>query len=163
MSELRRHDGSCPICRPRSSTVGSYCLSMQRAGREWLQQFLLGLGQIDPGGPIRRSENDNLPVMIRSDIGTRCRCQHGEIGALIVSAIAPNPGDAEKGSPLRVKRCLAFGLRVPLNSKIALAGMRQRRLSLKLRPSERKLNTGLALGRPGGKPHRIGANSIERP
>src|SRR3954469_20922284 len=52
------------------------------------------------------------------------------------------PAMQRKGAPFKVKRCLAFGYFLPVNSKNAEAGIRQRLLLSKRLPSERKLNTG---------------------
>ena len=52
-----------------------------------------------------------------------------------------------------------FGDFVPVNSKKCEAGTRQRPFGKRL-PSERKLMTGAAFGRPGGKPQRSCANSF---
>ena len=73
-----------------------------------------------------------------------------------------SPAIAMNGASFNVKRCLAFGYFVPVNSKKVDAGIRHRLLSPKRRPSERKLNTGDALGRGGGKTKVIGASSMVR-
>jgi len=59
--------------------------------------------------------------------------------------------------------CIAFGYFLPVNSKNADAGMRQRLLLAKCRPSERKLKTGAPRGFGGGNPNRIGASSTALP
>src|SRR4051794_24468137 len=83
-----------------------------------------------------------------------------KVGGLLPAASRHNPATAMNGAPLRVKRCLAFGYLVPVNSKKAEAGMRQRLLAAKRRPSERKLNTGPPFGPVGGKPKVIEASSM---
>src|SRR6185312_13864377 len=71
-----------------------------------------------------------------------------------------SPAIAINGASFNVKRCFAFGYFVPVNSKKADAGTRQRLLSAKRRPSDRKLKIGDAFGRGGGKPKLIGTSSI---
>src|SRR5436305_9865860 len=72
------------------------------------------------------------------------------------------PAIASNGAPRRVKRCLALGYFLPVNSKNADAGIRQRLLLSKRRPSDLKLNTGPP--RPdGGKLNFIGASSTTLP
>src|SRR5579883_229214 len=73
------------------------------------------------------------------------------------------PAIAVIADPLSVNRCLAFGYALPVNSKNAEAGIRQRLLSLKLRPSERKLKIGFPADRAGGKLKVIGRSSIRLP
>src|ERR1700734_594639 len=70
------------------------------------------------------------------------------------------PAIAVTGEPFNVKRCFAFGYLLPVNSKKADAGMRQRLLCAKWRPSERKLNTGAPPSRLGGKLKVMGTSSI---
>jgi hypothetical protein len=67
------------------------------------------------------------------------------------------------GDPFSAKRCLAFGYLLPVNSKNADAGIRQRPLFSKCRPSDRKLKTGAPPGRPGGKLKAMGTSSISFP
>src|SRR5882762_3143560 len=74
-----------------------------------------------------------------------------------------SPAIAMNGAPARVKRCFALGYFLPVNSKNAEAGTRQRLLLSKRRPSERKLKTGPPRGFDGGKPKRIGASSMPFP
>jgi hypothetical protein len=57
-----------------------------------------------------------------------------------------------------VKRCFAFGYLVPVNSKNADAGIKQRLLWPKCRPSERKLKTGPP-SPEGGNPNFMGTSS----
>jgi hypothetical protein len=59
---------------------------------------------------------------------------------------------AMNGEPVNVKRCFAFGYFLPVNSKKAEAGTRQRSLLSKRRPSERKLKAGPPRGLVGGEP-----------
>src|SRR5258708_39332810 len=63
------------------------------------------------------------------------------------------------GASFRLKRCLVFGDLAPVNSKNAVAGIRQRFDSLTLRPSLRQLKTGPLFGRIGGKPKVICARA----
>lgn len=65
------------------------------------------------------------------------------------------PAMAKWLASLVVKRCRVLGYLLPVNSKNAVAGIRQRFDCAKLRPSERKLNTGAALGRGGAYPLRL--------
>jgi hypothetical protein len=67
------------------------------------------------------------------------------------------------GEPLRLKRCLALGYFVPVNSKKPDSTITQRRESAKLRLSDLKLNTGPALGRGGGQPKRMRMSSTPLP
>ena len=69
-----------------------------------------------------------------------------------------NPAKQNQSSPVLVNRHLDFGDSVPVNSKKCEAGTRQRPLA-KRRPSERKLMTGGAFGRPAGNPQRNCASS----
>src|ERR1041385_557704 len=72
------------------------------------------------------------------------------------------PAIARNGAPRKVKRCLALGYFLPVNSKNADAGIRQRLLLAKRRPSDLKFNTGPP--RPdGGKPNLIGPSSPTLP
>lgn len=72
-----------------------------------------------------------------------------------VSLIAgrQSPAKQNQSSPDLVNRHLDFGELVPVNSKKCDAETRQRPVWNR-RPSERKLITGGAFGRPGAKPHR---------
>src|SRR5581483_5945739 len=67
------------------------------------------------------------------------------------------------GAFFKLKRCLVFGEVVPVNSKNAVAGIRQRFDSLNLRPALRQLNTGPLFGRAGGKPKRISVSATLLP
>ena len=48
------------------------------------------------------------------------------VGGLLPAASRQSPAMARKGAPFKVKRCFAFGYFVPVNSKNADAGTRQR-------------------------------------
>src|SRR5260221_12779868 len=74
-----------------------------------------------------------------------------------------SPAIAMKGAPARVKRCFALGYFLPVNSKKAEAGTRQRLLLSKRRPSDRKLKAGPPRGFDDGKPKRLCASSIRFP
>jgi hypothetical protein len=94
--------------RPKQDASSEKWPRRARAGREWLEQLLLGFRQIGPGGLIRWPEYDDLRVMTGSDIGPRRGAQHGESWALIINAISPNPGDAEERLPHERKSVLGF-------------------------------------------------------
>src|SRR5690348_5633233 len=79
------------------------------------------------------------------------------------SASDQRPAMPMIGESVRLKRCLALGYLVPVNSKKPEQIIRQRRLSLKLRFSERKLKVGGAFGRGGGQPKVIGTSSTPLP
>src|SRR5436309_12377463 len=68
------------------------------------------------------------------------------------------PAIARNGAPRNEKRCLALGYFLPVNSKNADAGIRQRLLLSKRRPSDLKLNTDPPRA-DGGKLNFIGASS----
>jgi hypothetical protein len=72
-----------------------------------------------------------------------------------------SPATHMKGSVVDAQRWRVLGLLVPLNSKNAETGMRQRLLLAKLRPSDLKLNTGDAPASAGANPQRIAANSTD--
>src|SRR5438270_6113913 len=63
------------------------------------------------------------------------------------------PAKQNQSSPAFVNFHFCFGDLVPVNSKKCEAGIRQRPFGNR-RPSERKLITGVPLGRAGGNPQR---------
>lgn len=150
-------------CAVKSRAFGANCLHRERSGWKRPQQFSLRLCQIDPGRPILRLKDHNLPIVIGRDIRSGIDRQHGEGGWLVADCLTPSPATAMNGERLSVKRCFAFGYFVPVNSKNADAGMRQRLLFPNCRPSERKLNTGPPFGPVGGNPNVIDASSIVSP
>lgn len=80
--------------------------------------------------------------MVRQDVGTRRRRQHGEADRMTALGLAPEPCDREEGAPVKVNRYCVLGYFVPTYSKKPDAGIRHRPLFEKSRPSDRKLNTG---------------------
>ena len=82
------------------------------------------------------------------------------VGGWLPCASLHRPAIAVIGDPPRANRCFAFGYFLPVNSKKADAGMRQRLLLAKCRPSDRKLKTGTPPGRAGGKANVIGTNLV---
>ena len=63
-------------------------------------------------------------------------------GGLPAAPSRQMPAIARKGASFKVNRCLALGYFLPVNSKNAEAGIRQRLLLSKCRPSDLKLNAG---------------------
>jgi hypothetical protein len=124
-------------------------------------------------GGLTASGWHTAAVTMRLLVGTELKPAGGLVGAGLDECrwprpVRPLPGFqmpaiAVIGESFNEKRCFAFGYLLPVNSKKADAGTRQRLLFAKWRPSERKLKTGAPPWRPGGKLKVIGTSSIPLP
>jgi hypothetical protein len=70
---------------------------------------------------------------------------------VVAVCLSPQANYRGDGAPFRANRCLAFGCVLPLSSKKVEAGIRQRLLLPKCRPSEPKLKIGAPPGNAGGR------------
>jgi hypothetical protein len=133
--------------RPRfnrwsSATALAHGRDIERSFGERSQQFGLWLGQVKASNPVLGLSSHDLPVVIRSDVRAGRSRQHRKGRRVVPCASLHSPAIAVIGDPFRANRCFAFGNFLPVNSKKAEAGMRQRLLLAKCRPSDRKLKTG---------------------
>lgn len=101
--------------------------------------------------PVGRLQRHDLAVVVRRDVGAGLGGQHRKGRRPVRLAFAPDSGDRYERPVAQRETVLALGVTLSRDSKKAEAGIRQRLLFAKFRPSERKLNTGFPPGRDGGK------------
>ena len=136
------------------AALGSpHLFDLQAARGQGLQQLRFRPRQLEPGHPIRPFQHDHLPVMDRGDVRPRRRREQRKGLGHIARRWTPKPGEAEPVLARLGKPPLAFRRFRPAKLEEVGCGTRQRPFE-KRRPSERKLITGPALGRPGAKPQR---------
>jgi hypothetical protein len=116
-------------CARRGNQQSTASLARERSlGKVAASRLRVSLAQ--PSRPVIGVNNYDLPAVIRVPAPSLALFD----GWLPCGSLH-RPAIAVIGDPLRANRCLAFGYFLPVNSKKADAGMRQRLLLAKCRPT----------------------------
>jgi hypothetical protein len=90
---------------------------LERAGRKGAEKLGFGPGQVEPGAPVLTLEHDNLAVMIRRNILSGFRRQHGKAGCAVDGVLPDEAGNTEpihigEGKvPFILALCLVSGVK----------------------------------------------------
>lgn len=124
---IQAHPRSCATersrdpCATESRALEAHRLHRERSGGKRPQKLGLGPGEIDPRRPILRLKCYHLVRPLG-----RGRSSLVKVGGLLPTAFPPKSSNRKERWAVKRKRCFAFGCFVPVNSKNAAAGTRQR-------------------------------------
>lgn len=156
-----RHDRSCRSRSGAASLIGALAdrLNFARAFRERAEQIGLRPGHVEPRCPIVRSQDGDLPVVVRLHVLSGLGCPHREGRGVGAFLLAPEACNGNERCPRQRETMLRLGVALARELEERRCGDEAAVALVEPPSSDLKLKSGQPRGLEGGKPKVIGTRS----